>query len=138
MEFGYKKWVPPAPRREPLGKKREAEELLRSDPRVADLLWNTTQEKEGQLTPDQLETYYWLLCYLSRSGSYPAGSSEISLLDKKVDGVFSKLGGARRLELPTGEDSKIAEETKARIMDKTEWVGPFPVLRDVNPWVRRD
>lgn len=138
LEFGYKKWVPPAPRREPLGRKRESEEVLRSDPRLADVLWNITQQKEQQLSSEQLESYYWLLCYLSRGGNYPEGTSERSLLDKKVDEVFSKLGQSAKLVLPQADDKKIAEEAKTRIMTKSEWVGSFPILRDVEPWVRRD
>lgn len=151
-EFGYRKWVPPSPQREPLGNHREAVEALKGDPRFREELLRVIGEREEGLSTEQLQDYYWLLAHLSRSGDYPSGMPEKVLLDTKL-GVIHDQWFPRRGIIPESvqewdglsagevlaegeEEKKVAAAAREKLGDRVLWVGSFPVLKELAPWVR--
>lgn len=152
LEFGYRKWVPPNPQREPLGNHREAVEALKGDLRFREELLRAIKEREEGLSAEQIQDYYWLLAYLSRSGDYPFGTPEKVLLDTKLGVIHDQWFPQRGITpesvqegngLTSGgvlpedeEEKKIAAVAREKLGDRVLWAGSFPVLKELVPWVR--
>jgi hypothetical protein len=140
LEYGYKKWIPPAPRLEILGTRREAIEILRGDSMFRGSLLKTLKEREDGLK-DQLESYYWLLSYLSLSEEFPPKTPERILLEDTLFRIHDRLAKDKskaELSLEHLPQEKQVEEAKARLGDNAEWIGTFPVLKGLEAWVSRD
>jgi hypothetical protein len=140
LEYSYKKWIPPAPRLEILGTRREAIEILRGDSMFRGSLLKTLKEREDGLK-DQLESYYWLLSYLSLSEEFPPKTPERILLEDTLFRIHDRLAKDKdkaELSLEHLPQEKQVEEAKARLGDNAEWIGTFPVLKGLEAWVSRD
>jgi hypothetical protein len=140
LEYGYKKWIPPASRLEILGTRREAIEILRGDSMFRGSLLKTVKEREDGLK-DQLESYYWLLFYLSLSEEFPPKTPERIFLEDTLFRIHDRLAKDKdkaELSLEHLPQEKQVEEAKARLGDNAEWIGTFPVLKGLEAWVSRD
>jgi hypothetical protein len=142
FEYGYKRWMPGASRREPLGTKREAIEQLRNDAPLRGLLLRTIGQRESALTKEQTQSYYWALLYLRFSGVFPFGSPDGTLLDNRSTEIHNRLMGMGvpedslsldAMHIPEAERANKAKELASQ---DVEWIGAFPTLKSLEQWAK--
>ena len=140
ISYGYLIDIPGAPTREPMGGRRETIELLRTDSTLRQLLLTNVNLREVELNETQLINYYWLVLYLRFSGIFPAKSPEEVLIIGKLNGIKTRLlqSGSKDEDLSIEHivaHDRVAE-TKKRMGDNTDWIGDFPVLKDLKFWLK--
>jgi len=132
---------PPSFKVTPLGSRREASEILRSDFEQRQLLISVIAQRERDLK-EQLPAYYWALQYLRFSSEFAPDSPEDTLLEMKVhdENVYGSLlrGGVSEQELDVPERSyqEMAEYCKQKAAANLEWFGTFPILKNLEGWTK--
>jgi hypothetical protein len=138
IEYSYRLGAPFF-RNNSLGSKREAIESLRGSDQLREILLRAVEKREGELTREQLQTYYWIVQYLLFGSEYSKGSPERTLLDERLKRIFSRLKvdhnvPEEQLSFGGQAEELNAATAKQRADELTDWVGPVPVLRGVQSW----
>lgn len=140
IEYGYKLGAPFF-RLNPLGAKREAIEALRNNEELRQTLLQAIERREREINPKQLKAYYWIIQYLLFSGEYSMGSPEHKLLDDRLKRVNNEL--IVQHNVPEAElsfdgqpESRYVATAKERAGDNVDWVGPVPVLHELEAWAK--
>jgi Tubulin like len=139
IEYGYRRDVFGGARREPLGTRRETIDLLRNNSTLRQLLLTTISLRESALKKPELRNYYWLLLYLRFSETFPPKSPDEAIILNKLKEAGMRLTKsgvkADSLSLETFDESARAAEARKRLGDAVQWVGNFPVLKELNYWL---
>jgi hypothetical protein len=138
VEYGYKLGAPSF-KIANLGPKREAIESLRTDHTLRTRFLAATRQREGELSKEQLMTYYWVLQYLNFNGEFNAASPEAKLIADRLADVHSRLvrdhtTPESELDLGGASEQENARVAKERVGAGAEMGGGVPSLVGLEQW----
>ena len=140
-EHAYRRWVPPSPKTEALGNKRQSCEWLLKNEKLRARLLEHIYAREQQLKHDPamsgaLLPYFWALAYLNYK-MFPKTSPEHSVVEARLLdlGHFLAKANIKYDELTDLEQSQQAERSKAQLAGTVDWVLDFPILKAFAPAV---
>jgi hypothetical protein len=137
IEYQYEQKVGAFAKSQPLGVRRDAIEFLRRQSTLRRDMKGIVRRREESLSPKELSNYFWILNYLLYSHVIKEESPESFLIQRKLEKVESDIAskGGGTIGLVKVEKQKQLEYAKEQFQTEAEWIGDFPVLKNLEVWV---